>query len=106
MNTLVLETSIGKVRGTIERGVLTFKGIPYGASTEGSMRFLPPSPPKPWTGVRDALAIGPPAPQDSYISENVLKFIGEAMGPGTMGEDCLVLNVWTPSLRRPGTRPV
>jgi para-nitrobenzyl esterase len=56
--------------------------------------------------VRDALEIGPPAPQDSYISENVLKFIGEAMGPGTMGEDCLVLNLWTPSLLGPSKRPV
>ena len=85
---------------------LFLKGVHYGASTEGPMRFMPPSPPRPWTGVRDALTIGPPAPQDSYISENVLKFIGEAMGPGTMGEDCLVLNIWTPSLGGSSKRPV
>jgi len=104
----VVQTSLGKLRGAFANGVYSFKGIHYGASTEGSMRFLPPSAPKPWTGVRDALEIGPPAPQDRELSMIVKgrELFGDFVGPGQMGEDCLVLNVWTPSLREPDKKPV
>ena len=104
----VVQTSLGKLRGAYANGVYSFKGIQYGASTESPMRFLPPSAPKPWTGVRDALEIGPPAPQDREFSffAKGRELFGDFVGPGQMGEDCLVLNAWTPSLRSPAKRPV
>src|SRR5262245_21397911 len=59
----VVDTGAGKVRGFTRNGIHTFKGIPYAASTEGQGRFLPPSKPKPWTGIRSAMYYGPTCPQ-------------------------------------------
>jgi hypothetical protein len=106
----VLETSLGKLRGAFANGAYSFKGVHYGASTEGARRFQPPLPAKPWTGVRDALELGPPAPQyngllDMGLADEYAPLF-QFVGPGTMSEDCLVLNVWTPTLRSGGKRPV
>ena len=57
------ETAFGKIRGVDAEGIKTFKGVPYGASTTGKNRFMPPTDPAKWAGVRDALAWGPSAPQ-------------------------------------------
>ncbi|MDE2265865.1 MAG: carboxylesterase/lipase family protein [Alphaproteobacteria bacterium] len=87
----IARTTAGQVRGAYDKGVVTFKGIRYGADTT-PRRFMPPQRPKPWSGVQDALAYGASCPQ-SHSEER-------------MSEDCLFLNVWTPALRDGGRRPV
>ena len=93
----VAQTSAGKVRGTVLDGINIFKGIPYGGTTAGKNRFMPPTRPAPWTETRDAIAFGPTAPQA----------VGRARGGvPAESEDCLVLNVFTPALGNGRGRPV
>jgi para-nitrobenzyl esterase len=95
-------TSHGRVRGLVRYGVNQFYGVPYGASTAGANRFMPPMKPAAWTGVRDCFQVANRSPQDpdGPISE---VFAMDRREP--MGEDCLAINVFTPGLGA-GNRPV
>jgi para-nitrobenzyl esterase len=99
----VVPTTAGKVSGLRLNKVYAFKGIPYGDSTEGLRRFLPPANPKQWTGVHETIALGHRSPHgpSTLIPEMATMDRDEPVG-----EDCLVLNVWTPGLGGAGKRPV
>jgi len=109
---VIAETAFGKIRGVDNNGIKIFKGIPYGASTAGSNRFMAPAEPADWSGVRDALEYGHSAPQRDPAAPppppGVLTISGENLP--AEGEDCLVLNVWTPAVGSAGNsgrkRPV
>ena len=104
---VVADTSFGRVRGVDVQGIKTFKGIPYGASTAGRNRFMPPAEPAKWTGVRDALQYGPSAPQrNPDAPAPAARLAVAADGLPAEGEDCLVLNVWTPGVNDGRKRPV
>ncbi len=103
------ETTTGRIRGLVNAGVRQFKGVPYGASTGGGNRFLPPQAPDTWTGVRDCFGYGPVSPQVPTLLTNAygrLIHFDRAAAEGGMGEDCLRLNVWTPGLRDGAKRAV
>jgi para-nitrobenzyl esterase len=103
----VVETAAGKIRGTKSRGVHVFKGVRYGAPTNGTARFMPPRKPEPWSGVRDAVEFGPRAPQLDSQFHGVVPPEVEVMDPGgPMSEDCLCLNIWTAGLGAAQKRPV
>ena len=59
----VAKTQYGQVRGYVDAGVLTFKGIPYGQNTGGENRWRPAKPPKPWDGEYPALVYRANCPQ-------------------------------------------
>ncbi len=99
----VVETTAGKVRGNIEDQVAAFRGIPYGASTAGSARFMPPAKPQPWAGIKDAIELGHRSPQ---AASGLIPEVAAVDSNEPSGEDCLGLNVWTPSATPQHKRPV
>ena len=103
-HTPVVETTAGKVAGAGNGPVHVFKGIPYGAPTAGSNRFMPPRKPTPWGGVRVATSYGPQCPQLPFPGLMPEEAIDLDRGP--MSEDCLFLNVWTATLDANARRPV
>ena len=101
--TAVANTQYGKVRGYVEDGVLTFKGVPYGATTGGENRWLPAKPPKPWDGELPTLTYGANCPQRLHDWSSEQTFL-QQWTDGWQSEDMLKVNIWTPSLT--GKRPV
>jgi len=88
-------TTAGRVRGTVE-DVPVFRGIPFAQPPVGALRFAAPVPPRPWHGVREALAFGPPPPQADAFGMNQL----------AGGDDWLTLNVWSPDPSPDAALPV
>lgn len=79
-------------------GGAVFKGIPYAAAPTGERRWLSPQPVASWSGVREAVRYGAPCEQPAQGWNDSLI--------GAESEDCLYLNVWTPSLKPPARLPV
>lgn len=86
----VVDTAAGAVQGFIKDGVAEFRGIPYAAPPVGNLRWEPPKPPVPWTGVRDATQFGNICLQVTTL--------GPFAGPANANEDCLYLNVYSPDV--------
>ncbi|MDX3383344.1 carboxylesterase family protein [Streptomyces niveiscabiei] len=92
--TKIIETGGGKVRGVESGdGVLSWRGIPYAAPPTGELRWRPPRPAEPWTGVRDGSLPGSPAIQPPPLMP-ALAGPPEVPPPA---EDCLYLNVTAPA---------
>ncbi len=100
----IAKTQYGKVRGFVDGGVLTFKGVPYGQTTAGENRWLPAKPPAAWTDEYPALAYGANCPQNLHPWTSVEQTFLQDWDDGWQSEDMLKLNIWTPSLT--GKRPV
>ena len=80
----------GALKGVIDEGTISFKGIPYAAPPVGDLRWQPPQPAAEWSGLREAFEYAPDCKQ--------LPFPGDAAPLGVeSAEDCLYTNVWRPA---------
>ena len=77
-NLVTAETASGKIRGVDRGGIKCFLGVPYGASTAGANRFVPPKRPAPWAGIRDCVEWGPSAPQSTTLAARIAQGIAPA----------------------------
>lgn len=93
----IVETVSGKIMGYNDDGIYTFKGVPYAKAD----RFMPPTDPDRWEGVRKTQVYGPQARQGQNMnwggSPSDYDF-GFEFKNEKSSENCQVLNVWTPAL--------
>ncbi len=91
----VVRTDSGLVSGS-SGAIRTFMGLPYAAPPVGDLRWRPPQPVKPWTGIRAMTAFGTDPPQAATSRTRA----------AAMSEDCLTLNIWTPATKPDERLPV
>ncbi len=100
---MIVRVEQGRLRGTLSKDgqVAAFKGIPYAAPPVGPLRWRPPQRPDEWSGIREATAFAPNAPQFSLAPNSLY-----AGGHERQSEDCLYLNVWAGADQAEQGRPV
>jgi para-nitrobenzyl esterase len=89
--TAIIETKSGKIQGYMEDDIHVFKGVPFAAPPIEDLRFSPPIDAEPWDDVLETTEYSPWALQGFSPLELLL---GK---PPSQSEDCLKLNIWTPS---------
>ncbi len=98
LDAAIVRTSSGLVRGEVAADYRLFQGIPYATPPVGALRWQAPRPAARWSGLLDASKPGPQCTQESARDSRAGK---------PSSEDCLTLNVWTPSVGPLGEkRPV
>ena len=85
-----VQTVNGILEGIDCSGVKVFKGVPFAAPPVGNLRWKAPQPVEKWEGVRQAKDFGPNPMQENLFGDMMF-------GTKEMSEDCLYLNIWTPS---------
>ena len=83
----------GTVEGTIADGLRVFKGIPFAAPPVGDLRWKAPQPAEKWDGIKETKEFAPSPMQGGNP-------------PGGKSEDCLYLNIWTPTMSSNEKLPV
>lgn len=112
----VVNTKYGAVRGAVGKheGVRVFKGIPYAQSPVGPLRWMRPQPPKPWSGIKDALEYGNrcwqfmrlPGQNGNFFQKEFTFRTLRPSAPRPESEDCLYINIWTAAEDQNAKQPV
>ncbi|XP_016325036.1 fatty acyl-CoA hydrolase precursor, medium chain isoform X3 [Sinocyclocheilus anshuiensis] len=102
----VLQTKFGALKGEYVKAkgkdtvVHSYLGVPFVKPPVGPLRFSPPQPAEKWAGVRDATKQPFMCLQEKQIVEDLVANISMNIEVPDSSEDCLYLNVYTPS--KPG----
>ena len=88
----IVDAPAGQLQGRSEGGLNIFEGIPYALPPVGNARWTPPMPMPRWQDVKRADRFGPACYQPVATLANIY-----ADRPASMSEDCLSLNIWTPT---------
>ena len=121
--TPLVTVSSGQLKGENQGDIAVFKGVPYAQPPVGDLRWRPPQPVEPWSGVREATKFSSMAVQRMVDLEVFVSNVISGQGWGRLrtafltwlfklvplpsqSEDCLYLNVRTPDLSSDANLPV
>lgn len=102
---MIINTKYGKLKGNDREGFYEFLGIPFAKAPVGDLRWKAPEKPDVWEGVREATkfsAISLQAPSQAIPGNDPT----EGTYDLKQSEDCLYMNIWTPSIDREAKLPV
>jgi para-nitrobenzyl esterase len=114
----VVKVDSGQLQGVVDDAVVSYKGIPFAAPPVGDLRWSPPQPAAPWTGVRQATEFGadcmqgrfgpppPPAAPAAPAASPAPRVppVPAATPAQAPSENCLFVNVWRPASAAPGAK--
>ncbi|TRY99241.1 hypothetical protein DNTS_017485, partial [Danionella cerebrum] len=101
-----VHTKLGSLRGSFmmpkgkETVVSSYFGVPFAKPPVGTLRLAPPQPAEAWEGVRDATKQPPMCLQPREVINDLLLNMSMSLDVPEVSEDCLYLNIYTPS--KPG----
>ncbi|XP_020031170.1 pyrethroid hydrolase Ces2e-like [Castor canadensis] len=103
-------TLTGQVRGSLvhvkgtDVGVHTFLGIPFAKPPLGPLRFAPPEPAAPWSGVRDGTSHPAMCLQNAdKMNELAMTLLNLTLPAIPVSEDCLYLSIYSPAHAHEGS---
>ncbi len=94
-------TENGIIEGNYDThtGIQTYFGVPFAKPPVGELRWKAPQPLDNWQGVKETKVFGPRPMQTMVFGDMKSRSNG-------VSEDCLYLNVWTPTKRNTKNLPV
>ncbi|HEX7889028.1 MAG TPA: carboxylesterase family protein [Ramlibacter sp.] len=95
-------THLGQVRGSVDNGTYSWKGIPYAKPPVGALRWQAPQDADSWATAKTTTAFANACAQYGRIygpgsNNRYDATIGTTLNQAVGHEDCLYLNVWRPA---------
>ena len=91
----------GNLQGLEEDSILIWKGVPFAQPPIGNLRWKSPQQLQPWQGIKSVQKYGNICPSTGYGEQSIYE-----IPPEEMSEDCLYLNVWSPTISPKKKMPV